>query len=186
MVFGMKGRKIVLVVGIIGLLVISSLSIAVSEQTVNISDKIVSPLFAVRTQRAIKNQNCKEITINNLGEGEKAGIYIPSLRNRLIPYRNIINKIESMSDEDYDNFVNSLIKKGLDSNIIHESQIKNLKGMFYNLKDNPKILSIANHHDNAKSQTYPNCVSSDWCRPTIGGGCLFFLFIILTLLLLFS
>ncbi len=72
------------------------------------SDKKISPLFNIRSKRAIK-ENYQGFTCEYVGKGEEIRISIPKIDNKIAIIQEVIERISKMDDESYDRFISLVI-----------------------------------------------------------------------------
>ena len=114
-------------------LILAGLSPVVGFDSVR-SSKINSPLFNLRTQRAIdKGQNIQTCTY--LGIGRTTDILFPTRDNNSMMTWKIINSISTMSEEEFDKFICLVTYK---SNELKDEDTQELRVALHQLKDNPE------------------------------------------------
>jgi len=94
-----------------------------------------SPLFSVRTSRAIK-EDSNELTCNYIGKGNIWSF--PKRDSRTALLQQAIDRISKMDDKSFDRFIDSIIKYQLMNNdAIQQENIREMLRILYQLKDNP-------------------------------------------------
>ncbi|MBE3093907.1 MAG: hypothetical protein IMZ52_02665 [Actinobacteria bacterium] len=94
------------------LLILGSLTNVVGYQSVQSSGVNESPLFFVRTKRAINQESKDTITSNYLGKGNGNLLYFPLRNNKTELLKNIFESIKKMDDATFQRFL-ILIKQHL-------------------------------------------------------------------------
>ncbi len=115
------------------ILVLASLSPVVGYHSVKSTSVRDSPLFAVRTKRAI-NEESKTLTSDYVGKGEEINILIPMRDSKVILVQKIISRINTVSEEEFNKLI-SLVIHHIDKSQKVDTQaiIKAL----HQLRDNP-------------------------------------------------
>lgn len=121
------------------LLVLSSLSNVVGYQSVKSTASIDSPLFNIRTQKAISQDSKILLTSGYLGKGRNA-FQIPMPDNRTVLYQKIVEKIRSMDEATFNNLITMIM---LQKN--HVPTLKNINSQYiitvlYQIKNNQNSL----------------------------------------------
>ena len=121
-------------------LVLASLSPVVGFHTVKSTSTKNSPLFSIRTNRAVNKETTGTFISDYIGKGGEINIIFPLRNNKDSDGQKIIDKITAMNDEELHIFINLIIKqlqKYTKTINIEKSKIISL---LYNLKDNPEII----------------------------------------------
>jgi hypothetical protein len=94
------------------------------------SDVKISPLFNIRSSRAVDKEN-DGLTTDYVGKGEESVLSIPGREGKTVLIQKFIENIRMMDEQKFDNFID-IIKKEI---------VKNDK-----LRDNdiPKLISVVN------------------------------------------
>jgi len=137
-------KKPLIVVSIcaVVLLVMGSLSNVVGYQSVK-STVNDSPLFSMRTQRAINMDGRRLLTSEYLGKGENI-LLIPMADDKTLLYQKVINRIDRMNETTFNNFITMVIHQ-----INREPKLKNINSQeiiafLHQIRNNPNILSNQN------------------------------------------
>jgi hypothetical protein len=180
------GKKYGLIFGAVVIIVLASLTSVIGQQATRSSDKKYSPLFHIRTQRAADIQTNKIITSRYVGKGKTIPISLPALYDKQSQSEIISDKIGKMTGQEFERFVGQVISSALKKNIIKEYQIKEIVHAFNEIRNGPKGWKFPGHIKN-KYETFPNCISMEWCSlacpPTAGILC-FILSVLLVLWLI--
>jgi hypothetical protein len=91
------------------LLVLASLTNVVGYQSVHSSAVPDSPLFSIRTQRAIDQENKGTLTSDYLGKGMNHNLLILPRISETDTLREVINRIKTMDDNSFERFVRSAV-----------------------------------------------------------------------------
>jgi len=156
-----KYPLIVVSIIVIVLLILGSLTNVVGYQSVKSTSLSDSPLFSVRTKRAI-NQDCKDVlTSDYLGKGIIIGLQFPTRENRTIILQKIINIIRNMDDKEFSRFLNLIISHSYedeyDKNIDSITVLSILKQIRSYTKELPinKLGPNGTEKDPSTSQAFP-------------------------------
>jgi len=138
-----------IVMGSIGaaiILILVSFTTVIAFQSTDSSKVAFSPLFKVRSKRAIDTENNDNIIFNYIGMGKKGIIPISTLDSKSLQLQKNLNKIFSMGKYDFNRFVDYFI------NIykLGNSDAAKVKVEFQYLKDNPDLLDNIINNDNSK------------------------------------
>lgn len=93
-----------------------------------------SPLFSIRTQRAIEEES-KDVICDYFGNGKLPMIPIPTRKNKTISIQNIINRIKSFDDRNFNLFVDFILSHLCENNMDNKEIISKI----YMYKNNYKI-----------------------------------------------
>ena len=174
-----------IVVGCIGaavIIVLASFTSAIGEQATKSSDKKDSPLFHIRTRRAINKQNCEIITSRYVGKGRIIPIPSPVLYDKRTQIKQFLDKIMEMTDEQFERFVNFAINRFGGKNSVDEQKISETLHILNVARDNPmtlkdlyKIEDDQSHSKFTSEMTIPGCPG---CEPTVTSPlCFFWMFL---------
>ena len=117
-------------------LVLASLSPVVGYNSVESSVKD-SPLFAVRTKRAIQ-KDADTLICNYIGQGKT--FLFPNRNSRMVLLQKVIERISRMDDKTFNRIIYSTINDIMKDNTIGDININKIITDFYYLKTNPEIL----------------------------------------------
>ena len=159
------------------LLVLGSLSNVVGYQSVKSTSTTESPLFSIRTQKAI-NKDSNVLTSNYLGKGFSE-ISFPLKDNRTALIQKVLDKIRTMDDKEFNRFQSLIL-----SWFYEKQHIKNTDNvhLFNLIKQGsiPKEFDTANY-DIIKNRTKPPTYIEYTCKGVV---CFIdFLFILVYILL---
>ncbi len=134
------------------LLVLASLSNVVGYQSIKSTAVNDSPLFSVRTKRAINEENKSILTFNYLGKGQYP-ILIPQRDNEAELVRKFIDKIRAMDDDTFNKFIGTIINQINHRDNLKDIDVKeSIKGL-RQLRENPQNNIVYKETDNA-NRTY--------------------------------
>jgi len=136
-------RKILLVGSIIavGILILVSFTSVVGFQTKTISSSKISPLFSIRTKKAI-DVSKNDLNCNYVGKGKKSVLSIPTKKDTILLS---IDKIRKMNNEMFERFVIFVIKHVRDNKNVKNEDIDEIINSLYQLREKPEILYYANN-----------------------------------------
>ena len=150
----------------VAILVMVSFTGVVGYQTTKSSTIAkASPLFAVRSSRAI-DEDSEDLTCDYVGKGNN--VVIPFLtRTRTKPIQKFMQRIRTMDDKAFNKFMFLAINKLYRSNVFKEGQIRDIIQEFQHMR---------------KDSNYPIYLTAQ-CQ-TIGRGCLIYLLWMLLMLII--
>lgn len=99
----------------------------------------VSPLYNIRTNRAIENDE-DVTTCNYVGKGRQSIISIPTIDRKIAM---MINGIRGMNNHEFSEFVGLVIKYFKNDDKIENTDINKIVKGFYQLRENSEILNYA-------------------------------------------
>jgi len=102
------------------LLVLGSLTNVVGYQSVKSTNLSDSPLFSVRTKRAINQVGGDTLTFNYLGKGQYS-MPFPVIDNRTELIQKVIDRIRTMDDDTFNRFIDYAINQ-----INHKDNLKDI------------------------------------------------------------
>jgi len=127
----------------VAILVLVSFTGVVGYQTTKSSTIAkASPLFTVRSSRAIDEES-KDLSCNYVGKGEEIAISVPTYNSRNTQLQKVIDVISRMDDERFNRLVESAIGR------LHKGN-KNVYEMLQFVRDNPskaKNLAVGGESD---------------------------------------
>jgi hypothetical protein len=162
-------QKLLLSAACIGaaiLVVLASFTTVVGVQSAK-SDFVDSPLFGVRSRRAIDSEN-QDIVCEYVGKGKEIVIPLPKRDNETVLIQRAIDILRGMDDREFDKFVGFFISKMKEKNVVKKYQIPEIRQALFQLRNNPKILK------NLRGDRY----DAYYGCPTLGIFCWILLFII--------
>jgi hypothetical protein len=136
--WGNNMNKKILLGSIIALCILIGVSITsvVGYRSI-VSDVKVSPLFSIRTSRAIDEER-EDLSCEYVGKGNDISINFPGSNSRNTQLQKVIEVINTMDDDTFNRFVNFLINRQVKG--IKEENIPNLLKALYWLNRNPDKL----------------------------------------------
>ena len=111
-------KKILLgsIIAVIILVLVSFTGVVGYQTTKSSTIAKASPLFNVRTSRAIDEEN-KDLTCDYVGKGKEINILLPARNSKVELFDRFSNVIRAMDDKSFDRFVD-LIKWMISKSII--------------------------------------------------------------------
>jgi len=164
------------------LLVLGSLSNVVGYQSVKSTAMNESPLFSTRMKRAINQENKSILTSYYLGKGTKLSFVLPTIDDKIVLFKKVIQKIIGMNDEQFENFISIVVKEIREKNLVCEEKIPEIIKTFKQFRNNPELLinnQINNKENPPPYPTFDECPFTMLPGP-IGCG-IFCVFLLLTL-----
>jgi hypothetical protein len=136
------------------LLVLGSLSNVVGYQSIQSSGMNDSPLFSVRTKRAINQVGQTIVTSDYLGKGKTFNIKFPTQQSKTLLLQQLIERIRTMTDNEFNKFISqtvSELSKNKNNKNIDSIQVLSL---LKQIRSPTKILRInqINNYDDKKQQ----------------------------------
>ena len=123
------------------LLVLGSLSNVVGYQSVK-STVNDSPLFSVRTQKAI-NQESKGTFISDfLGKGIESNFQFPARENRMIMLQKVIDIVRKMDEKEFNRFQSIVVSRFYEDKTNKNIDVTNIVLALTQLRSNTKELNI--------------------------------------------
>jgi hypothetical protein len=139
----MKTKLLLGSIGAVAILILVSFTNVVGVQSTTSGTVSDSPLFSIRTQKAINQDGKGILTSGYLGKGRNT-IFIPTSEDRTMLYQKIIDWISGMDETTFNNFIAMVIHQ-----INSEPKLKNIHSqgiiaVLYQLKNNQPILPNQN------------------------------------------
>jgi len=102
-----------------------------SKQT----NSIESPLYNLRTNRAIENSE-DVTTCDYVGKGRESVLSFPTTNDKIVEMLNLIQKMKS---KDFERFIRDVIKYGKNMGNIDNIAIREIIKSFYKIRENPEM-----------------------------------------------
>ena len=112
-----------------------------------VSDVKASPLFNIRSRRAIQKDN-KDLSCKYVGNGNGINLRIPDREEKKVLIRKVIDRLHFMDDGTFNKLVNSVIYRTKLNRDINENEVKKT---LYQIRENPEILLNENNLNGNKS-----------------------------------
>ncbi len=122
------------------------------------SDVKASPLFAVRSSRAIDEES-KDLTCDYVGKGNRIIIPLPKRNNKVELLDRFTNIIRTMDDKSFDRLVELIIKHLHQRNDSHENDKEEIFQFLIQLRDNPNEIT---HYIMEGEESNPNTYECTW------------------------
>ena len=136
------------------LLVLGSLSNVVGYQSVKSTTVNDSPLFTMRTQKAI-NEHQKIIASQYLGMGKEIFLHFQTRDNSNELLKNFIEIMNKMDDKSFERFTEVLIQKARQNDTLRDFSHYQIVQSILSLKTNPDaIKNFYTNRNNPSRQTY--------------------------------
>ena len=147
------------IIAVVILVLVSFTGVVGYQTTKSSTIARASPLFSIRTQRAI-DRDSKDLNCEYVGKGEESILSIPKRDNRIDMVQKAIDVISKMDDETYNRFIGSIISR-INRNIIDDKEIADV---LKQLKDNKEVDNITpwpSWDERRECTSYP-CTSDAW------------------------
>jgi hypothetical protein len=159
-------------VGAAVLIVFISFTSVVGFQSTK-SGFVDTPLFGIRTQRAIQKESNDVLTFDYLGKGQTINIIIPRRESTFELVQRIIERIQEIDDETYEKKVNLFIHQLQQEDILTDVTPEEITNILYQFKENPDVVRKLIMKYLAYYKEDNSLYSKDECPPeTIFGGCI--------------
>jgi hypothetical protein len=144
-------KKILMCGCVASVIVLASFSSVIGFQKTEFKTIQVSPLFNIRTDRAIKTEKQEEVTNSYVGKGRESTLTFNMIQKNEIMTHNVIEKIAKMSDEEFNRLI-VLVKDKLSKNKIKD--FDNIVVMLYSFRGaNEFNLDIQEKNDEILAET---------------------------------
>jgi len=117
------------------ILVLVSFTGVVGYRTTSTTIAKASPLFSVRSSRAIDEES-KDLTCDYVGKGEVNFLSIPKRNERGELVQKIINMISKMDEKEVHRFLDLIVRKLFEKNMITNENIPEVEKLLFNSKSN--------------------------------------------------
>ena len=125
------------------ILVLVSFTGVVGYQSVKSTSAINSPLFYVRSSRAIDEES-KDIASDYVGKGEESVLSIPKRDGRTALGQKFIDRISEMDDETSKQLITFLINYGQKDKRLNDVKPDKIREAFYLLRNSDKSIPMFN------------------------------------------
>ena len=130
-------KKIIIGAVVVVVLILLTSFTSVAGERKTLSSLKNSPLFHIRTEKAIEKENTQQIERQFLQKGTKIPItFLPKTSEEQL-IEEIVKTISIMDDETFNKFVNLVIQKLTEYNKIQEEQIPQVKESLQFIRDDP-------------------------------------------------
>jgi hypothetical protein len=120
------------------------------------SDVKASPLFTIRSNRAI-NEESSNLSREYVGKGST--LSFPKQDDRLILTQRFIDRISEMDDETFERFIASIIYHLQKDNILDDLKLEKIRDTLHQLRNSNKPIQIFDIFIESKYPTVGNCVT---------------------------
>ncbi len=167
------------------ILVLVSFTSVVGYSSVKSNSAINSPLFSIRTQRAI-DKEIKDFTCDYVGKGKEIKIHLPERTYKSELVEKFVNSIKMMDDKSFDRFVDLIIEHLHDKDGFQGYTTEEIVLSLHQLKFNPSKIKrdvIESKQTKLATEALPTeCIGMCF---TIGSNYMICLIAIIFLFLLF-
>jgi hypothetical protein len=136
------------------LIVLASFTSVVGFQSTK-SKLVDSPLFSIRTRRAIDAEEQDTITCEYVGKGKEIVIPLPIRDNRISLLNKVLTSIERMNDKQFQRFSALIINRIRQDNRYKSIDTDEIDSALSQLRENPKTLEIRGYADDGSIITSP-------------------------------
>jgi len=154
----MKKRIIFGSIIAVTILISISFTSVVGYNNIKSNSAINSPLFGIRTQMVIEKES-KDFTFDYVGQGVESKLLIPKRNDKNALIQNFINDIQSMDEETFNKFINSIIGKSNQNRNNKEIEI-----ILKQIRDNGKNNDTVDwpSWNNRRECTFAPCTIDAW------------------------
>ena len=138
-----------------------SLNSVVGNNSVESSVKD-SPLFRIRTSRALSEEN-KELTCDYFGKGKACTLYIPRRNNQIETVLKVIDSLSKMDDETFERFIASIINHVQEYGKFIYLSPDEIREVLYQVRDSDKPLPVSDTHPENKNHPLTITICSQTC-----------------------
>lgn len=132
-----KNNIIIGSICVLAILILVSFTSVVGYQSTKNKNAKTSPLFNIRTGRAIDQEN-EDFMCDYIGKSEVMTIFFPPKNNTIMLFQKAIDSISKMDDLAFNRFVDKVINKLCESNVVIDEDLLKIKELFHFLRDNPE------------------------------------------------
>ena len=160
-------KKILLgsIIAVVILVLVSFTGVVGYQTTKSSTISKASPLFSVRSKRAIDEES-NVVTSDYVGKGEEIALSIPKRDNKTELVQKFIKSINRMSDETLENFISLFINQAQKDKRIDSENLNNIKELLHSLRDGDiTLLKFKPNINNKHILTfisYDCCFTYDW------------------------
>jgi hypothetical protein len=164
-------KKIIIgsLVAVVILILVSFTGVVGYQNTKSSTIARASPLFAVRSSRAIDEES-KDIACDYVGKGEEIILSIPKRDSEKILIQKFADSISKMDNNNFKRFLNLLINKIQEKNEYED--INEVINTFQQIRNNPLSIISGETNDNISSFSFEFTPTLCWFP-----GCLLYLII---------
>jgi len=134
------------IIAVVILVLVSFTGVVGYQTTKSSTIAKASPLFSIRTSRAIDEEN-KGLTCDYVGKGEDNFLSIPKRDDKTVLVQKFIERISEMDDETFDRFIDLLTTQFHQDNRANNVNTINIKSILYQLRTNTNN-EKRNYYDN--------------------------------------
>ena len=157
------------IIAVVILVLVSFTGVVGYQTTKSSTIARASPLFSVRSKRAIDEES-RDLTCDYIGKGEESVLSIPKRNGRIEMVQKVIDIISKMDDNNFKRFTDSIINRLHQNNRIDDNDISSLIVALQQLKNNPETItkeliditdkSLTEHYwcTSLEGKWYPGCM----------------------------
>jgi hypothetical protein len=123
------------------ILVVASLSPVIGFQTVKSNSNPVSPLFNIRTKRALGEESSDVVTCDYVGKGKASSISFPTRDNKIVLLQKLVHILSTLSDTMFGRFVSLFFNWLVAHDKIEENDKSEAIAAFQYMRDNPEEIT---------------------------------------------
>jgi hypothetical protein len=120
------------------LIVMTTFNSVVGFHTTQSTPMIKSPLFTIRTQRAINTSNDQNVVSEYFGKTKTSAIPFPQQNTTLLQFQQAVDGISKMDDHTFYAFVDATMDTLQKTNTIDNDDISKIKELFQFVRENPE------------------------------------------------
>ncbi|MBE3102502.1 MAG: hypothetical protein IMZ47_09590 [Firmicutes bacterium] len=158
----MKTKILLGSIGAVAILILVSFTNVIGVQSTTSGSISNSPLFNIRTQKAINEGSKDTLTSNYLGKGLNA-LPFPLRDNRTALIQKFIERIGRMDDKEFNRFQSLVISHFYEEKNNLKIDTTQLVTILKHLKSNTKELKIILNNNGNDSKNDPPTLYSAWC-----------------------
>jgi hypothetical protein len=122
------------------------------------SDMKASPLFNIRSSRAIDDEN-KDLSCEYFGKGDGINLLIPDRDSKTALIEKFIDRISEMDDETFERFITSIIYHLQEDNILNGLKLEKIRNTLHQLRNSNKPIQIFDIFIEGKYPTVGDCIT---------------------------
>lgn len=145
-------------IGAVAILILVSFTNVVNVQSTTSDSVNNSPLFSIRTRKAINEESQGDLTSNYLGKGNELKVFIPSGNNEKMLLRKAINRLQGMDDATFTKFLENGLRWLMTQERYKDVNVLRLISDLHRIKENPEIFEryFANHYEDLTAGDIPS------------------------------
>ncbi|MCK5261362.1 MAG: hypothetical protein KAJ44_04205 [Thermoplasmatales archaeon] len=129
------------IIAVVILVLVSFTGVVGYQTTKSSTIAKASPLFSVRSKRAIDEES-KDLTCDYVGKGEESVLSIPKRDDKKVLQQKFIDSISKMDDKTFKRFLNLIINQMQKNDEYDDVNINEVITAIHQLRDNPDRISL--------------------------------------------